>query len=154
MSQECCNAVLHKKLPSRIVSFNTLALRHFNFLVYKYMNESFAFSQFFFIYIIIIDSIGSLVSVNDDSVVICSGLRDSWVRWIGRRRAAGGEFRKREHENKTGGNWGEEGVFPTTWGPRTGYMDSDLLTRINIVRNGGVCRNERLLSSNSFHPSG
>ena len=117
------------------------------------MNESFAFSQFF-LYIIIIDSIGSLVSVNDDSVVICSGLRDSWVRWIGRRRAAGGEFRKREHENKTGGNWGEEGVFPTTWEPRTGYMDSDLLTRINIVRNGGVCRNERLLSSNSFHPSG
>ena len=54
------------------------------------MNESFAFSQFF-LYIIIIDSIGSLVSVNDDSVVICSGLRDSWVRWIGRRRAAGGE---------------------------------------------------------------
>ena len=98
------------------------------------MNESFAFSQFF-LYIIIIDSIGSLVSVNDDSV-------------------AGGEFRKREHENKTGGNWGEEGVFPTTWEPRTGYMDSDLLTRINIVRNGGVCRNERLLSSNSFHPSG
>ena len=54
MSQECCNAVLHKKSP---------------------LNESFAFSQFF-LYIIIIDSIGSLVSVNYDSVVICSGLRD------------------------------------------------------------------------------